>query len=69
MIGVPPDRKLPVDDGNGMIAFYMPHVISTSDYYPFGVTIKERTFAAQNTRYQFNGKEYDNETETSHLCP
>jgi RHS repeat-associated protein len=34
-------------------------------YYPFGVTIKERTFAAQNTRYQFNGKEYDNETETS----
>jgi len=31
----------------------------------FGVTIKERTFAAQNTRYQFNGKEYDNETETS----
>ena len=31
----------------------------------FGVTIKERTFAAQNTRYQFNGKEYDSETETS----
>src|SRR5690606_30828597 len=51
------DRKLPVDDGSGMIAFYMPHVISTSDFYPFGVTIKERTFAAQNTRYQFNGKE------------
>jgi len=31
----------------------------------FGVTIKERTFAAQNTRYQFNGKEYDSETETT----
>ena len=33
----------------------------------FGVTIKERTFAAQNTRYQFNGKEYDSETETSYF--
>jgi len=38
---------------------------TSSVYYPFGVTIKERTFAAQHTRYQFNGKEYDSETETS----
>ena len=33
------------------------------DYYPYGVSMKERTFGPK-TRYQFDGKEFDEETET-----
>lgn len=33
--------------------------------YAFGVKMKERSFFTEGTRYQFNGKEYDSETETT----
>ena len=33
------------------------------DYYPYDVVMKERTFGSK-TRYQFDGKEFDEETET-----
>lgn len=41
------------------------HVISSADYYGYGVKMKERSFSTESTRYGFNGKEYDSETETS----
>jgi RHS repeat-associated protein len=60
------DRKLPIDANyDAIVDAYWPHVISSSDYYPFGVTMKERTYSSSTSRYKFNGKEYDEETETS----
>ncbi|MBV6485060.1 MAG: hypothetical protein KFKLKKLM_01608 [Flavobacteriales bacterium] len=60
------DKKLPIDlDGDFIIDEYWPHVISSADYYGYGVKMKERSFSTESTRYQFNGKEYDSETETS----
>ncbi len=37
--------------------------VTSTDYYPFGIAMKERTFGAKD-RYGFNGKENDDETET-----
>ncbi|MBX2959433.1 MAG: hypothetical protein KF732_05695 [Flavobacteriales bacterium] len=60
------DKKLPIDlDGDFIIDEYWPHVISSADYYSYGVKMKERSFSTESTRYQFNGKEYDSETETT----
>jgi len=60
------DKRLPVDaDNNSVIDGYWPEVVSANDYYPFGVKMKERSFASSNNRYQFNNKQYDDETETS----
>jgi RHS repeat-associated protein len=60
------DKRLPVDaDNNSVVDAYWPEVVSANDYYPFGVKMKERSFASSNNRYQFNNKQYDDETETS----
>ena len=34
-------------------------VVATNDYYPFGMTIQSRTFASEEYRFGFNGKEND----------
>ncbi|BDD12867.1 hypothetical protein FUAX_52990 (plasmid) [Fulvitalea axinellae] len=36
-----------------------PDVLSTNDYFPFGLTMKGRSFSAGKYRYGFNGKEKD----------
>lgn len=60
------DKKLPIDNNNDLVIDeYWPHVISSADYYSYGVKMKERSFSTESTRYQFNGKEYDSETETT----
>jgi RHS repeat-associated protein len=60
------DRKIPVDlNIDNLIDEYWPDVIASNDYYPFGVKMKERSFSSENTRYQFNGKQFDEETETT----
>ncbi len=38
-------------------------LVASTDYYPFGIAMKERTFGNKD-RYGFNGKEDDDETET-----
>ena len=48
------DNKVPQTDGT-----YKAIVLSASDYYPFGMAMKERTFSNENYRYGFNGKEDD----------
>jgi len=50
---------------NNIIDEYWPDVVAANDYYPFGVKMKERSFSSENTRYQFNGKQFDEETETN----
>ncbi len=57
------DRKIPVDANNDFITdYYLPDVISSTDYYAFGSPMPGRNFNAGNYRYGFNGKENDNET-------
>ena len=59
------DRKIPCAPlgSNTTIAYYMPVIVSATDYYPFGMTMQERTYSAgvEAYRYGFNGKENDNE--------
>jgi len=55
------DRKIPRDnDGNGVIDYSEPEVLSASDYSPFGVVLDRREFGIGG-RYGFNGKEKDDE--------
>ena len=48
------DHKVPQTDGT-----YESVVLSASDYYPFGMAMKERTYSNGSYRYGFNGKEND----------
>ncbi|WP_338794274.1 RHS repeat-associated core domain-containing protein [Bernardetia sp. MNP-M8] len=48
------DFKVPNTDGS-----YKSIVLSASDYYPFGMAMKERTYQNEDYRYGFNGKEND----------
>ena len=56
------DRKIPVDANNDFITdYYLPDVISSTDYYAFGSPMPGRQFNAGNYRYGFNNMEKDNE--------
>ena len=50
------DHKVPQTDGT-----YESVVVSASDYYPFGMAMKERTFENSEYRYGFNGQEQSDE--------
>src|SRR5690554_3372538 len=55
------DRKLPVNDGNGNIDYFLADVVSYSDYYPFGMQMPGRSFQSDEYDYGFNGQLKDNE--------
>ena len=56
------DRKTDSLNGSVKVGFNAV-VISATDYFPFGMTIDSRSYAAAATyRYGFNGKENDKET-------
>jgi len=56
------DRKLPVQGTPAtVVAFYLPDVVSTNDYYPFGAPMPGRAFSSNSYRYGFNGQEKDDE--------
>ena len=55
------DHKVPQTDGT-----YSSVVVSASDYYPFGMIMKERGFQNTAYRFGFQGQEYDEETGTDH---
>ena len=56
------DYKHGVDgDSDGDIDFYLPDVVTASDYAPFGMGLVGRKFDAGRYRYGFNGKENDND--------
>lgn len=42
------------------VAFYKPSLESTTDYYPFGMAMPERSYSGGGYRYGFNGMEGDN---------
>ncbi|MCR6720413.1 MAG: hypothetical protein NVV59_08975 [Chitinophagaceae bacterium] len=50
------------DSPDGIVDHYTAQVITANDYYPFGMVMPGRKFAATDAyRYGFNGKENDNE--------
>lgn len=56
------DRKMAVPmAGTSEVWYYRPHLVSVTDYSPFGVALTARTWSDQEYRYGFNGKELDNE--------
>ena len=55
------DNKVGVDEsGDQMVDFYKNYIVSATDYYPFGLTMEERSYQAEDYRYGFNGAEKDN---------
>ena len=59
VLSVISDNKIGIDNlGNDLIAdYYEPLVISESDYYPFGMAMKERSFSNEEYRFGFGGHE------------
>jgi len=55
------DRKLPVNDGNGNIDYFLADVVSYSDYYPGGMMLPGRSGNANSYDYGFNGMLKDDE--------
>jgi RHS repeat-associated protein len=54
------DIKYPVED-NGYVDYFEAHLVSISDYSPFGVQLDERTVSSSEYRYGFQGQEKDDE--------
>ncbi|MEZ4843007.1 MAG: RHS repeat-associated core domain-containing protein [Saprospiraceae bacterium] len=59
------DRKIGFEkyNNNGKIEYYQADILMVSDYYPFGMTMEERSYTAASGGYKFgfNGQEKDNE--------
>lgn len=50
------DRKYAIDDdNNGIVDYYMPDILMTMDYYPFGQEIASRTAVGTSYKYGYNG--------------
>jgi len=47
--------------GSGVVDFYSADLVSSSDYYPFGMAMVGRKFNTPAYRFGFNGKEKDEE--------
>ncbi|MDB5255542.1 MAG: repeat protein, partial [Chitinophagaceae bacterium] len=61
------DRRVPVDLGNdGTIDYYHVNVLSSTDYYAFGMAMPARTFNSSDYRYGFNGQEKVDEITPGH---
>ena len=60
VLSVISDNKIGIDSNADLVAdTYEPLVISESDYYPFGMAMKERSFSNEEYRFGFNGMEKD----------
>ncbi|TAH22784.1 MAG: hypothetical protein EAZ08_00695 [Cytophagales bacterium] len=58
------DNKLSVDGNSDNLAdFYEARILSATDYYAFGMSMKGRTWQSEKYRYGFNGKENDSDWE------
>ncbi len=55
------DKKLQHSANNTAVDYYLPDVISTQDYYPFGMQMPGRKYSSASYRFGFNGKEKDKE--------
>ena len=68
VLSVITDNKIGVDNlNNDLIAdYYEPLVISESDYYPFGMQMKGRSFQNEDYLFAFQGQETNEEIGTVH---
>jgi RHS repeat-associated protein len=55
------DKKLGVSSNNNTVDYYNPQIVSSQDYYPFGMLQPGRGYNAGGYRYGFNGHEFSNE--------
>lgn len=55
------DKKRAVSTDSTSISYYMPDVLSTQEYYSFGMGMPGRNTNSSGYRYGFNGMENDNE--------
>ena len=57
------DKKLPVDTTitPNIAQYYLPEIISSQDYYPFGMIEPGRQYSLLKYNYLFNGKLHDDE--------
>ena len=60
VLSVISDNKIGIGS-NGVADYYEPYIVSESDYYPFGMAMKERSFASSAYRYGMNGQEKSDE--------
>ena len=60
VLSVISDNKIGIGT-NGVADYYEPLVISESDYYPFGMAMKERSFSNEEYRFGFNTQEKSTE--------
>ena len=60
VLAVISDNKIGIGS-NGVADYYEPLVISESDYYPFGMAMKERSFSNEEYRFGFNTQEKSTE--------
>ena len=60
VLAVISDNKIGIGS-TGIADYYEPLVISESDYYPFGMAMKERSFSNQEYRFGFNTQEKSTE--------
>jgi RHS repeat-associated protein len=62
VLAVVTDKIIPYDDDlDTQTDRYMPELISSNDYYAFGMLLSGRHFSSDNYRYGFNGKEKEDE--------
>ena len=62
VLSVISDNKIGIDSDADLVAdVYEPLVISESDYYPFGMAMKERSFQNEEYRFGFNTQEKSTE--------
>jgi RHS repeat-associated protein len=64
VLAVVSDRKL-VHCSNDELMWFEAQIVSVTDYYPFGMEIKERSWSVSSYRYGFNGQEKDDEVNGS----
>lgn len=55
------DKKRGLSTDSLSISYFMPDVLSTQEYYPFGMGMPGRSSNSDIYKYGFNGKENDNE--------
>lgn len=62
VLSVISDNKIGIDSDTDLVAdSYKPLIISESDYYPFGMAMKERSFSNEEYRFGFNTQEKSTE--------
>ena len=55
------DRKIATEGDPGYVDYYSAEILSSTDYYPFGFEMPERSYTGAQYRYGFQGQEGDPE--------